>query len=122
MLGCVTLSYAQVAIPSSLRQGIEVGQKTIDLAVEMQGQGWEYIMPQPKSTKASWGNTDGRTTWYVGYWINKKTNDNSSVTPELKGKKYIGDGNGSPVVRRGGTPKRPTKLEWLLSKDGGIKP
>ncbi len=79
-------------------------------------------MPQPKSAKASWGNTDGRTTWYVGYWINKKTNDNSSATPKLKDGKYIGDGKGSPGWRRGGSPRRPTKLEWLLSKYGGIKP
>lgn len=107
-------------IPSSLRQGIQVNQKTINIALEMQKQGWKYIMPRPKSPQAAWGNSDGRTTWFRGCWVNgDKT---SSTTPVLKESLYVGDDLGSLGWRRGGSPRRPTKIEWLLSESGGIEP
>jgi hypothetical protein len=109
-------------IPASLRGGIDVDQQTIDTALEMQKQGWTYAMPRPKSKQAAWGNTDGRTTWWNGYWHNAKTNQYSSITPKLKDGVYIGDGRNPSGWRRGGSPGRPSKFEWLLSKSGGIPP
>ena len=119
---CASILAGKPEIPSILRGGIKVDQKTIAIALEMQKQGWAYVMPRPKSPQARWGNTDGRTTWWVGYWHNKTTKKYSSTTPQLKGKTYVGDGKGGPGWRRGGSPRRPTKLEWLLSKRGGIPP
>ena len=112
----------QARIPSSLRGEIKVDQETVAIAIEMQKEGWVYVMPRPKSNQARWGNSDGRTTWWVGYWHNKKTKQSSSTTPKLKGGLYVGNEEGSPGWRRGGSPRRPTKLEWLLSKSGGIPP
>jgi len=109
-------------IPSELRGGIKADSATIQKALEMKKQGWVYIMPEPKSPQAAWGNHDGRTTWWVGYWVNEKADETSSVEPVLENGKYVGDGHGSPGWRRGGTPPPPTKIEWLLSKSGGIKP
>ena len=111
-----------VEIPQSLRGGIKVDQKTISIALEMQKQGWVYVMPHPKSKQARWGNTDGRTTWWKGYWHNKKTDQYSSATSKLKDGVYVGDGTGRPGWRRGGSPGTPTKLQWLLSESGGIPP
>ncbi len=88
------MSYSQAKIPPSLRQGIQVDEKTISIALEMQKQGWVYVMPQPKSPQASWGNKDGRTTWFDGYWING--NKTSSTMPILKDGKYVGDDAGIP--------------------------
>ena len=118
----LTLFAQQGVIPASLRGGIKVDQQTIKTALAMQEQGWEFIMPEPKSPQAAWGNTDGRTTWYEGYWRNTKTGESSSSTPKLQAGKYVGDGSGSPGWRRGGSPSPPTKLEWLLSTSGGIQP
>lgn len=109
-------------IPPELRGGIQADNATIQKALEMKRQGWTYIMPEPKSAKAAWGNKDGRTTWWVGYWTNDKTTETSSDEPVLKNGKYVGDGQGVRVWRRGGSPAPPTKIEWLLSKSGGIKP
>jgi len=109
-------------IPATLRSGIKADQKTIETALAMQRDGWEYIMPAPKSAQAAWGNTDGRTTWYVGYWQNSKTNSTSSSVPKVKNGMYVGDGLGGPSWRRGGSPPAPNKLEWLLSKSGGVAP
>jgi hypothetical protein len=112
----------------SLRGGITTDQQTINIALDMQNQGWEYIMPQPKSPEAAWGNTDGRTTWWNGYWYNIKTGQYSSITPYKKfnektnNVQYIGNGINPQGWRRGGSPRRPNKFEWLLSKHGGIKP
>jgi hypothetical protein len=116
------LTAQQNVIPPCLRGGIKADQETIKIALAMQEQGWEYIMPEPKSPQAAWGNTDGRTTWYVGYWRNSKTGETSSSTPKLQDGKYVGDGSGGPGWRRGGSPPPPTKLQWLLSKSGGISP
>jgi hypothetical protein len=109
-------------VPSELRGGIQADNATIQKALEIKKQGWTYIMPKPKSPQAAWGNRDGRTTWWVGYWINEKTSETSSTEPVLTNSKYIGDSRGSLGWRRGGTPPPPTKIEWLLSKEGGIKP
>jgi len=117
----VTAAYSQ-EIPPELRGGIQADNATIQKALEMKRQGWTYVMPEPKSAKAAWGNRDGRTTWWVAYWTNDKTGETSSAEPVLKDGKYVGDGKGVRVWRRGGSPPPPTKLEWLLSKSGGIKP
>lgn len=115
-----SLAFSQ--IPADLRGGIQADASTIKKASEMKRQGWKYIMPSPKSGQAHWGNRDGRTTWYVGYWSNTKTRDSSSDEPTLKSGKYIGDGSGGPAWRKGGSPPPPSTLEWLLSASGGIKP
>jgi len=109
-------------IPTELRSGIKADNTTIQKALEMKRQGWIYVMPEPKSAQAAWGNRDGRTTWWVGYWTNDKTGETSSIEPVLNNEKYVGNGQGVRVWRRGGSPPPPTKIEWLLSKSGGIKP
>jgi hypothetical protein len=84
---------------------------------EMRSEGWRYVMPQPKSPQAAWGNTDGRTTWWVGYWINNKTGENSSDAPILINGKYKGDNKAcAGCWRRGGSPMRPSTLEEALSE------
>ena len=118
----ISLLAQQSAIPSSLRGGIKADKETIKIALVMQEQGWIYIMPEPKSPQAAWGNKDGRTTWYVGYWKNTKSGETSDSTPRLVNGKYVGDGQGGPGWRRGGSPSAPTKLLWLLSKCGGVPP
>jgi hypothetical protein len=110
------------AIPADLRGGIKADATTLSLARQMRADGWYYMMPRPKSPQAAWGNPDGRTTWWVGYWLNKKTKAQSLTTPTLKEGHYVGDGKGEPLWRRGGSPSRPTVLEWLLSESGGIPP
>ena len=119
-----TFAQESVSIPSSLRGGdIKCDQATVALALELTQQGWQYTMPQPKSPQAMWGNTDGRTTWFVGYWINKTSQKTSSETPVKGGDgMYVGDDKGSPGWRRGGTPAPPTALQWLCSTSGGIPP
>jgi len=81
-------------------------------------------MPIPKSPQATWGNYDRRTTWFNGYWHNEKTNQYSSSEPTKRDNgEYLGDyQNQSNTWRNGRSPPTPTKIEWLLSKTGGIKP
>ena len=112
----------QPRISNSLRDGIKADQQTIRVALAMREQGWQYIMPSPKNRQAAWGNKDGSTPWYAGYWHNSKTNENSAARPQSEDGQYFGDGAGAPAWRLGGSPSAPTKLEWLLSKSGGIKP
>ncbi len=96
---------------------------TIERAVALHRAGWVYIMPQPKSPQAAWGNRDGRTTWYVGYWLNERAHVTSLTQPVKDDKgEFVGDGSGGPRWRRGGSPFAPTKIEWLCSKAGGIPP
>jgi hypothetical protein len=111
-------------IPSFLRQGIAVKSRTIRTAVEMYLQGWRYAMPVPKSRQAAWGNFDRRTTWYYGYWFNIKTEECSKETPVRKENgNYHGDYQDlRGYWRNGGSPRWPTKIEWLLSDGGGVKP
>lgn len=107
---------------SSLRSGINADQRTINTALGMQEQGWVYTMPRPKSAQAAWGNSDGRTTWWPGYWRSSKTGEHSATTPRLEGQTFQGDGRQRTNWRRGGSPRPPSKIEWLLSKAGGIRP
>jgi hypothetical protein len=111
-------------IPAFLRTGIGADAQTIKTAVEMYLQGWRYTMPVPKSAKAAWGYYDGRTTWFYGYWYNIKTKDYSKEVPVKKANGYYyGDGqNVQNYWRNGGSPRFPTKIEWLLSSEGGVKP
>lgn len=111
-------------IPDFLRQGITVDAETIKTAVEMYLQGWRYTMPKPKSAQAAWGNFDGRTTWYYGYWYNVETKAYSKEIPTKKSNGYYyGDNQNMQYYwRNGGSPRFPNKLEWLLSSGGGVKP
>ena len=112
-------------IPDFLRGGITCNSRLLKTAIKMYFDGWRYTMPRPKSNQARWGNSDGRTTWWYGYWSNEKTGIYSSSTPKkIRGtNSYVGDRqNNSGSWRRGGSPSIPTKLEWLLSKYGGIAP
>lgn len=87
-------------------------------------QGWRYTMPRPKSAKAAWGKSDGRTTWWYGNWYNNNTNKYSNKTPKKQSSGYYeGDRqNNKGSWRNGGSPGYPSKLEWLLSSSGGVKP
>ena len=111
-------------IPSFLRQGIYASRATIITATEMYLQGWRYTMPVPKSSQARWGNGDGRTTWWHGYWYNKETGKYSETTPLKKQSGYyVGDAqNRKGNWRNGGSPRTPTKIDWMLSDYGGVKP
>ncbi|MCT4615299.1 MAG: hypothetical protein N4A49_10545 [Marinifilaceae bacterium] len=111
-------------IPKNLRQGIRANKNTITIAMKMHFQGWQYFMPIPKSSQAAWGNNDGRTTWWKGYWYNLKTKKYSRSTPVLrKSGDYKGDYQcDKGRWRNGGSPHHPSKIMWLLSKSGGIKP
>ena len=62
----------------------------------MAKQGWRYTLPQPKSLQARWGNSDGRTTWWYGYWKNNRTNEYSSNKPTKKAN-GIFKGNGKII-------------------------
>jgi hypothetical protein len=112
------------AIPSELRAGSFKPEKaTIQNALELKRVGWTYIMPEPKSPQAAWGNHDGRTAWYVGYWVNDNDRSTSSGQPKKDEKgQFLGDGKGFKSWRRGGSPPRPTRIEWLCSKTGGVEP
>ncbi len=111
-------------IPAFLRRGIRVDRETIAAAVELYSQGWKYTMPRPKSKQAAWGNTDGRTTWWNGYWTNERTSSLSMTDPRRRANGiYYGDAQDLRYTwRNGGSPQMPTKLEWLFSESGGVPP
>lgn len=112
-------------IPDYLRGGIECSEQTINKAVEMYNQGWRYTMPKPKNKKANWHNNNFRSKWYYGYWHNIKTNKYSSATPVKNNKgEFVGNDTDlhDGFWRKGGAPKRPSKLQWLLSSAWGIEP
>ncbi|MDD5265061.1 MAG: DUF3157 family protein [Candidatus Bipolaricaulis sp.] len=117
-------SLAPNSLPPFLRQGTQADVAAQTTAVEMYLQGWRYAMPLPKSAHAAWGNTDGRTTWFYGYWCNILTNQVSKTQPQKKENGlYYGDGQDlRNMWRNGGSPAYPTKLEWLLSASGGVPP
>jgi hypothetical protein len=117
----VSVTIYAADIPDFLRQGIDATPEQIAVAVEMYNQGWRYTMPEPKSAKAAWGVRDGRTTWYYGWWKNKKTGAYSSITPHKnENGEYIGNGtNDSGSWRRGGSPGRPDVYMFLFSPSGG---
>ena len=106
---------------NKLRPNIKASECDILIACELLSQGWKYIMPIPKSSKAAWGVSDGRTTWWNGYWYNSKTKEYSSIKP-IKNNKgiYIGDGNNQANTwRNGGSPLKPDNIMYLLSDNGG---
>jgi Caspase domain len=111
-------------VPTFLREGIQVDNDTLKHAIDLYQQGWRYNMPLPKSPQAAWGNKDRRTTWFYGFWHNVNTDQYSETEPKPDEKgQYLGDTkNDSHYYRRGGSPQYPTKIEWLLSKNGGILP
>jgi endonuclease/exonuclease/phosphatase family metal-dependent hydrolase len=86
------------------------------LAAELRAAGWTFVLPEPKSKAAKWGNTDTRTTWWPGYWKNEKTNATSSTQPAKPG--FVGDGKEKPKWRDGGSPGPVTWVEWLCSNEG----
>jgi hypothetical protein len=92
-------------------------KEDIEEAHSLATAGWRYVLPQPKSAQAAWGNYDGRTTWWYGYWENIKTNEYSSAIPKLgQSGVWVGDGqNRRGYYRRGGSPAYPTKVELILS-------
>ena len=104
-----------------LRKNIKASDSEIRTACEMLADGWKYTMPNPKSAKAGWGVSDGRTTWWNGYWYNEKTKLYSDTTPVKKNSGlYIGDNqNSSGTWRNGGSPRRPDVYMFLLSEYGG---
>jgi hypothetical protein len=118
--------HAQItnSIPSELRaRNFTCDKATIQTAIAIRHAGWTYIMPQPKSPQAAWGNRDGRTTWWIGYWINGKNDATSLTQPIAKAdSQWVGDGKGGHIWRRGGSPPPPSKIEWLCSTHGGIPP
>lgn len=123
-VSCTPADASTNSIPAELRPGnFSCGNSTIQVAVELKHTGWSYIMPEPKSHQAAWGNPDGRTTWWVGYWVNRRTGASSFTEPKKNSTgEWIGDGNGLPAWRRGGTPPPPSKVEWLCSSYGGVPP
>jgi len=119
-----TSSIKDNQIPTFLRQGITTDKESIKAAIELFSQGWRYYMPMPKSRQAEWGNGDRRTTWWYGYWINEKTKSLSRTDPTKHSNGiYYGDNQDLRFTwRNGGSPPIPTKLEWLLSTNGGVAP
>jgi hypothetical protein len=82
--------------------------------------GWRYVMPEPKSKAAKWGNKDTRTTWWPGYW--KSASGATSVAQPTAADGFKGDGAAKPAWRDGGSPGTPTWVEWLCSESGGVTP
>lgn len=107
--------------PAYLRQGTKASRAEIITAIEMYNQGWRYTMPEPKSAQAAWGNRDGRTTWWYGYWHNEKTGLYSHATPQKSSSGiYLGDNqNNAGQWRNGGSRDSPDVFMYLLSKTGG---
>lgn len=96
---------------------------TTQTALDLKHAGWTYVMPEPKSRQAAWGNRDGRTTWFYGYWTNLKNHSSSSLQPIKDGTaQWVGDEKGLQAWRNGGSPRAPTQVEWLCSERGGIEP
>jgi hypothetical protein len=112
------------SIPAELRAAkFSCDQATIQAALELKRAAWTYIMPEPKSAQAAWGNTDKRTTWWVGYWVNGTDRSTSATQPKNDASgKLTGDGTGGRAWQRGGSPGFPSKIEWLCSTSGGVEP
>ena len=118
-----TWGYFESTNPEKDYSNIKATKQEIITAIEMYNQGWRYTMPRPKSNQAAWGNTDGRTTWWNGWWYNEKTNLYSKTTPQkTKNGLYLGDNqNNSHSWSNGGSPRTPDKYMFLLSSSGGPK-
>jgi hypothetical protein len=114
---------ASDAGPKGLRsiEGGEAPADAVALATKLQAAGWVYVMPEPKSKAAKWGNKDTRTTWFPGYWKNAKSGG-TSVSQPAESDGFKGDGEAKPKWRDGGSPKPPSYVEWLCSNEGGIAP
>ncbi len=91
------------------------------LAEQLVDAGWTYRMPRPKSSQAAWGVRNARTTWWNGYWVNSKSSKTSASQP-LASDGFAGDGKGGESWRRGGSPVRPSIVEWLCSDTEGVEP
>ena len=100
-----------------LRPGRDANEEDLATARELVTRGWTYVMPRPKSSRAAWGNSDGRTTWWTGYWMNTSSGRASGEQPSAADG-YRGDGI-KPGWRRGGSPANPTDVQWLCSESGG---
>jgi len=122
--GTVVRAQTTAQIPAELRAcTCSPDKTTLQTALDLKHAGWTYAMPRPKSPQAAWGNRDGRTTWYYGYWTNLKTRSTSSLQPIRDDKgQWVGDEKGLQAWRRGGSPPPPTQIEWLCSTSGGITP
>ncbi len=105
----------------ALRGGVQASAAEERLAKQIKNAGWEYVMPRPKSAQAAWGNNDGRTTWWRGYWRNAVNKTFSSTQP-VQANAWKGDGIQNVGWKRGGAPPRPTVVEWLCSTGGGVPP
>lgn len=99
-----------VSRQASPAAGVDSPEKSI--GEQLREAGWRYTPPQPKSPQASWHNSDGRTTWWYGYWHNKKSGRFSSTQPTHESG-FRGDGiNRKGNWRRGGRPnRRPNSVE-----------
>jgi len=125
-IGAADLGAPEAADPAPVQlrsANFHCDPETLDLALELKRAGWTYVMPKPKGTQARWGNSDGPTTWWVGYWTNERNNTSSSTQPQ-KGARghFVGDGKGFRHLRRGESPPAPSQIEWLCSESGGIPP
>jgi endonuclease/exonuclease/phosphatase family metal-dependent hydrolase len=114
---------ATKAQPGALRAvdgGKQAPAADVAAATKLVAAGWRYVMPEPKSKAAKWGNKDTRTTWWPGYW--KNASGATSVAQPAEADKYAGDGAAKPAWKDGGSPKTPTWVEWLCSESGGVMP
>lgn len=121
-LGAISCSRADAstnAIPVELRLGsFSCSGSAVQTAIDLKHAGWTYIMPEPKSRQAAWGNPDGRTTWWVGYWVNGRTGASSFAEP----KKRIPLANGlatATVSRFGGEE---VLLRHPAKSNGSVRP
>ena len=106
--------------PFTLRPGRTPSSTDQDTATTLVTRGWRYVMPRPKSSRAAWGNTDARTTWWPGHWMNT-TLERASTTQPKRDDGFRGDGL-EPGWKRGGSPPKPTDVQWLCSESGGPAP
>lgn len=114
---------SQSAQPAGLRAaegGAKAPDADVALATRIVAAGWRYVMPEPKSKAAAWGNKDTRTTWWPGYWKNANGATSSAQPVEADG--FRGDGASKPEWKAGGAPAAPTWVEWLCSESGGVAP
>jgi hypothetical protein len=105
----------------SLRSGRTAGAAEVATATALKKAGWTYVMPKPKSAQAAWGNKDGRTTWFLGYWQQTGSTELSVRMPakQVDGS-FKGDGAATPGAwKNGGSPPAPSNVEWLCSITGG---
>ena len=122
--------YVFLFSPSLVQGATDLGQRIRDLGRQFQAssdeiseasslaiQGWRYTLPVQKSAQAAWGNRDGGTTWYYGYWNNILDGAYSEKKPGKQSDgKWAGDyQNLSGYYRGGGSPPYPTPIEKILS-------